>query len=161
LFEPLPYLRQVSLYCLSWTLAQCKEVDLEPQSHSEPEPADVPCFEDALAELETIVHELEDGELGLGESLARYEQGIKRLKQCYEHLQEAERKIELLTGVRADGTPITASFDETATAAEESAGRRKARASGRASGAKKTAPAGALPPMSVSGEAELDDMDGE
>ena len=30
-----------------------------------------PCFEDALAELETIVHQLEEGQLGLAEALAR------------------------------------------------------------------------------------------
>ena len=88
---------------------------------------DAPCFEDALAELEGVVHELEDGQLGLGDALARYEHGIKRLKHCYQLLQEAERKIELLTGVAADGTPITQPFDAEAAPLEESAGRRRTR----------------------------------
>ena len=35
-----------------------------------------PDFEQALAELETIMHDLEDGKLGLAEGLARYERGI-------------------------------------------------------------------------------------
>jgi exodeoxyribonuclease VII small subunit len=91
------------------------------------EDADAPCFEDALTELEGVVHELEDGQLGLGDALARYEHGIKRLKHCYQLLQEAERKIELLTGVAADGTPITQPFDAEAAPLEESAGRRRTR----------------------------------
>jgi exodeoxyribonuclease VII small subunit len=36
-------------------------------------------FEDALAMLDEIVCELEDGRIGLAEALARYEQGVKRL----------------------------------------------------------------------------------
>ena len=55
-------------------------------------PGDEPAtFEHSLAELEAIVHQLEDGELGLAESLARYEQGVKHLKHCYQLLQTAER----------------------------------------------------------------------
>lgn len=84
-------------------------------------------FEHSLAELETIVHALEDGELSLAESLARYEQGVKHLKHCYQLLEQAERKIELLTGVAEDGTPLTRPFDAEATSLEESAGKRPAR----------------------------------
>lgn len=95
---------------------------------SEPaDDADAPCFEDALAELEGVVHELEDGQLGLGDALARYEHGIKRLKHCYQLLQEAERKIELLIGVAADGTPVAQPFDADAAPLGESAGRRRTR----------------------------------
>jgi exodeoxyribonuclease VII small subunit len=86
-----------------------------------------PCFEHSLAELEAIVHALEDGELGLADALARYEQGIKHLKHCYQLLQQAERKIELLTGVKEDGTPITAPFEDEAAPLAESAGRRRTR----------------------------------
>jgi exodeoxyribonuclease VII small subunit len=77
-----------------------------------PEPCDPLSFEQALAELETIVHQLEEGELGLEESLARYEAGVKHLKHCFALLQQAERKVELLTGVQGDGTPVTAPFVE-------------------------------------------------
>ena len=38
-------------------------------------------FEKTLADLEKIVDELESGDLTLDESLARYEQGVKALKQ--------------------------------------------------------------------------------
>jgi exodeoxyribonuclease VII small subunit len=74
-----------------------------------------PKFEDALKRLEEIVHALEDGNVGLNESLERYEEGVKLLRQSYELLERAERKIELLSGVDADGNPVTRSFDATAT----------------------------------------------
>src|SRR5687768_18061880 len=90
-------------------------------------PGDLPCFEDALAELEIIVHQLEEGQLGLSEALTRYEQGVKHLKQCYQVLQEAERKIELLTGVREDGTPLTESFEDDSGPPKDSAGRKRSR----------------------------------
>lgn len=82
-------------------------------------------FEVSLAELDAIVHQLEDGELGLAESLARYEQGVKHLKHCYQLLQSAEQKIDLLTGVQRNGTPITQSLATDAAPLEDSAGRRR------------------------------------
>src|SRR4051812_35696667 len=69
-------------------------------------------FEESLEELEKIVAELESGKLGLSDALARYEEGVKHLKGCQRLLQMAERKIELLSGVDADGNPITESFEE-------------------------------------------------
>lgn len=84
-------------------------------------------FEDALAALEAIVHQLEDGDLGLEESLARYEQGVKHLKHCFALLQDAERRIELLTGVKDDGTPLTQPFAESGESLGESAGRKRSR----------------------------------
>ena len=86
-----------------------------------------PTFEQSLAELEAIVHDLEEGELGLADSLARYEQGVKHLKHCYQLLQSAERKIELLTGVTDNGAAVTAPFDAAATPLAESAGKRRGR----------------------------------
>jgi exodeoxyribonuclease VII small subunit len=82
-------------------------------------------FEQSLAELESIVHDLEDGQLGLTDALGRYEQGVKHLKHCYQLLEQAERKIELLTGVADDGTPCTEPFDESTEPLAESAGRRR------------------------------------
>jgi exodeoxyribonuclease VII small subunit len=70
-----------------------------------------PRFEEALAELERIARDLEDGELGLEEALVRYESGVKLLRQCHELLAVAERRIELLAGVDADGNPITRPFE--------------------------------------------------
>ena len=54
-------------------------------------------FESALAELETIVKTLEDGELPLEQSLERFERGIALSRYCHTRLEDAERRVELLT----------------------------------------------------------------
>jgi exodeoxyribonuclease VII small subunit len=53
-------------------------------------------FEDALARLETIVTELEKGDLPLDESLKIFEEGIRLSKTCLKMLDDAERKVEIL-----------------------------------------------------------------
>lgn len=73
-------------------------------------------FEESLARLETIVTDLEGGELGLADALSKYEEGVGRLKHCHSQLESAERRIELLSGVDSDGNPVTAPFDDSATA---------------------------------------------
>jgi exodeoxyribonuclease VII small subunit len=73
-------------------------------------------FEQALAELERIVHDLEDGQIGLEESLGRYERGVGLLKRCYNHLRDAEQRILLLTGVDEEGQPVVQPFQHAATA---------------------------------------------
>jgi len=91
------------------------------------DPSDRPSFEQALRRLEEIVHELEEGDGGLNEALQRYEEGVKLLRQSYDLLQKAERRIELLSGVDADGNPTTESFDDRATTAPEDRSRRRSR----------------------------------
>ena len=54
-------------------------------------------FESSLEELERIVRELERGDLPLEKSLELFEQGVKLSRACQERLNEAERRIELLT----------------------------------------------------------------
>ncbi len=68
-------------------------------------------FEQALGELEKIVTDLETGNLGLAESLERYEQGVSHLKRCQTELDRAERRIDLLCGMDAQGNPVTETFD--------------------------------------------------
>jgi len=53
-------------------------------------------FEDALKELEEIAYRLENGDLGLDESITEFEKGIKLTRFCHDKLEEAERKIEIL-----------------------------------------------------------------
>ena len=72
-------------------------------------------FEDALARLERVVHDLEEGRLGLSESLKRYEEGIAYLNVCQDELAAAERKVELLSGFDAEGNPITKPLVDDAT----------------------------------------------
>lgn len=94
-------------------------------------PEDAPSFEASLLELEAIVAELESGKLGLADALARYEQGVKHLKSCHGLLERAERRIELLSGIDADGKPITKPFGEQefASLEERAAARGKRRTS--------------------------------
>jgi exodeoxyribonuclease VII small subunit len=83
-------------------------------------PADLE-FEDALHRLEQLVEELERGDPGLSEALAKYEEGVRLLARCQSVLERAERSIALLTGVDETGEPLTAPFDATATANDASA----------------------------------------
>jgi exodeoxyribonuclease VII small subunit len=75
-----------------------------------------PSFEQSLAELEAIVADLEGGDLGLAAAVARYESGVKHLQACYQLLDRAERRIERVTGVDAEGNPATEPFDDAADA---------------------------------------------
>ncbi len=102
-------------------------------------------FEDSLAELEQIVHALEDGQIGLADALARYEQGAKLLKECYKQLADAEQRIELLSGVDSDGNACVEEF-----------GGQKSLASGEDS----TSPKKTKTPDSVS-DGSSEDGDGE
>lgn len=104
--------------------------------------ADVP-FEQSLAELEEIVGELEGGELGLADALEKYEHGVSRLRACQQQLEHAERRIELLSGVDADGNPITEPFDdESSVSLDEKGGtgsrRRSTPASRKTAGSKRS-----------------------
>ena len=53
-------------------------------------------FETALKKLETIVENLENGELSLEEALKQYEEGVKMADLCTKRLTEAEKKVEVL-----------------------------------------------------------------
>lgn len=53
-------------------------------------------FEDALKKLEDIVEHLENGDLPLDDSLAKYEEGVKLVRLCQKKLNEAKKKIEIL-----------------------------------------------------------------
>lgn len=55
-------------------------------------------LEEALDDLETIVAELEEGKLGLEESLVLFERGMCLVRLCNARLQSAEQRIESLTG---------------------------------------------------------------
>lgn len=95
-----------------------------------------PTFEEALARLEVIVRDLEEGETPLAEAISQYEAGIGMLKRCYALLESAERRIELLTGQDVDGNPITQPFDAEASTEEPTAAARsrKRGARGKAEG---------------------------
>ena len=60
-------------------------------------------FEEALKQLETIAEQIEQGKIGLEESITQYEHGMALVKQCRAILSKAEHKIEQLQP-RPDGT---------------------------------------------------------
>ena len=53
-------------------------------------------FEESMKKLETIVTELENGNLNLDESVKKFEEGMKIAKQCNNILEDAEKKITIL-----------------------------------------------------------------
>lgn len=90
-------------------------------------PLDSLTFEQALAELERIVRELEDGKTELEVALSHYEKGIGLLKRCYAQLTQAEQRILVLTGTDDAGRPLTQPFAHVATADAGSAEKKKTR----------------------------------
>jgi exodeoxyribonuclease VII small subunit len=79
----------------------------KPEIVEELTPAETPMtFEQALAKLERIVGEIEQGRVSLEESIDRYAEGTKLVKRCRSILDEAEKKIQLLA--RGEGDELTA-----------------------------------------------------
>ena len=68
-------------------------------------------FEDELKDLETIVSQIDSGELTLEESISAFERGVVLVKALNHKLDEVERKVELLTR-SAGGELRTAVFEE-------------------------------------------------
>jgi exodeoxyribonuclease VII small subunit len=60
-------------------------------------PESIKDFESAIAELDAIVKQMEEGDLPLDKSLALYERGVTLSRYCQEQLAAAERRIEQLT----------------------------------------------------------------
>jgi len=54
-------------------------------------------FEKAIEKLESVVSDLEGGEIPLEEAIKKYEDGVKLSRLCLEKLNQAERKVEILT----------------------------------------------------------------
>jgi exodeoxyribonuclease VII small subunit len=69
----------------------------------------MPTFEDSLKKLETIVEQLEKGDLPLEESLKLFEQGVDLSAVCKKELDEAEGKVQMLIKQR-DGSLKAAPF---------------------------------------------------
>ncbi len=81
---------------------------------------DKPRFEDVLKSLEQSVQDLESGRLGLDDALKTYESSVNLLSQCKNLLDDAQRKVMLVTGVDEAGQPFGKAF-EVASSAEEDA----------------------------------------
>ena len=78
-------------------------------------------FEDSLSKLESIVSQLESGDLPLERALEIFEEGVGLARLCQSHLAEAERKVEML--LRERGELKTVPFDPTSDLVEPPAPR--------------------------------------
>ncbi len=76
-------------------------------------------FEGALERLEAIVDQLEEGDLGLEEALAAFEEGVALSRRCAGELDAAERRIEILVQT---GDGDTAPFDSLGEGADAGSG---------------------------------------
>jgi len=74
------------------------------------EEQDQPSFEQSLEQLQSVVRELESGQLTLEQSLARYERGVASLRRCYSTLQSAEQRIRMLVELDESGRAVTRNF---------------------------------------------------
>ena len=69
-------------------------------------------FEEAMSQLETIVHELEAGKIKLDDAVSAYEKAVALKKFCEEKLKQAELKIEKIN-IAPNGTINTEKFETT------------------------------------------------
>lgn len=67
-------------------------------------------FEQALEELDTLVSEMENGDISLEASLKHFERGIELTRTCQKALADAEQKVKILMGDDTD-SPL-ADFDQ-------------------------------------------------
>ena len=72
------------------------------EEESDGEDVDIDMFEDSIKELEKIVESLEKGDCGLSESLDLFEKGIKYTNECRNALDNAEKKIIMLTKAESE-----------------------------------------------------------
>lgn len=78
-------------------------------------------FEEALAELDQILTDIENGQVGLEESLVKYERGNYLIQHCRGVLNAAEKQVELLSKA-PDGSLSAVPLERLAESAPESAG---------------------------------------
>jgi len=81
---------------------------------SEPIPHDpsTMTYEQAVAALESIIEKIEEGSIGLEQSIASYRYGTALIKRCREILDKAEHEIETLEAATDQSTSGTSSADE-------------------------------------------------
>ena len=69
----------------------------------------MPKFEDCIQRLETIVQQLEKGDIPLEQALKLFEEGIQLSQSCRKDLEEAEGKVEIL--LRQNGKLVPEAFE--------------------------------------------------
>ena len=66
-------------------------------------------FEEAIKELEEVINQLESGQLNLDDSISKFEKGVELSKYCNNILENAEKKITILTN--KDGNIVEENFN--------------------------------------------------
>jgi exodeoxyribonuclease VII small subunit len=61
-------------------------------------------FESAIKELESLVEQMEQGDITLEQSLENFERGVELTRACQKALQEAEQKVQILTQKQGEET---------------------------------------------------------
>ena len=69
-------------------------------------------FESAIAELETLVDEMEHGDISLEDSLKKFERGIELTRTCQKALQDAEQKVRMLMEKKQGDTLVEVEHEE-------------------------------------------------
>jgi len=70
-------------------------------------------YEASVAELESLVSRLEQGDISLEESLKLYESGVLLTRDCQDALQNAEQKVQLL--LKQSGQSSLVDFEQNST----------------------------------------------
>ena len=81
----------------------------DPAADATPSEETEMAFETALERLESVVDRLEQGDLALEAALSAFEEGVALSKRCASQLEDAERRIEVLT--REGGQWLTRPLD--------------------------------------------------
>ena len=87
-----------------------KKAAAEKTAPAPPEP-EAPGFEEALKRLTAIVERLESGELSLEQSLSLFEEGTRLSRTSQAQLDAAEKRVEELLAIDANGQPVVRELD--------------------------------------------------
>lgn len=79
-----------------------------------PRKKSTPDFEQSLSELESLISQMEQGDLSLEASLAAFEEGIRLTRECQQMLDDAEQKVDMLTRKEGEfkSVPFTAAQED-------------------------------------------------
>lgn len=69
-------------------------------------------LEDAMAKLESIVSDLEEGEHSLEDSLKKFEEGLVLGRHCRAILDRADQRVRRLVDVDEEGNPVGEDFGD-------------------------------------------------
>jgi exodeoxyribonuclease VII small subunit len=73
---------------------------------------DLPDFEKSLEELETLVEQLESGELNLDQSLLQFKRGVELTRHCQSVLEQAQQTVEKLLDPQDEGSAVPFAKDD-------------------------------------------------